>query len=39
MSTPNKVLVIDDEAHIRKYTTLLLRSLGVPTIIEALNGQ
>ena len=39
MSIPNKVLVIDDEAHIRKYTTLLLRSLGVPTILEAVNGQ
>jgi len=39
MSTPGKVLVADDEAHIRKYTTLLLRSLGVATIVEAANGR
>ncbi len=39
MSIPAKVLIVDDEAHIRKYTGLLLRSLGVPVILEAVNGQ
>ena len=39
MSIPGKVLIVDDEAHIRKYTGLLLRSLGVPLILEATNGQ
>ena len=39
MTFQGKVLVADDEAHIRKYTTLLRRSLGVTTIIEATNGR
>jgi two-component system chemotaxis response regulator CheY len=39
MSFTGKVLVADDEAHIRKYTSLLLRSAGVTNIVEATNGR
>jgi CheY-like chemotaxis protein len=39
MSFQGKALVVDDEAHIRKYTSLLLRSLGVTQIVEATNGR
>ena len=38
MSFTGKVLVVDDEAHIRKYISLVLRSLGATDIIEADNG-
>ena len=33
-----KILLADDEAHIRKFIGLILRQLGSPTIIEAANG-
>ncbi len=33
------ILLIDDEAHIRKYVSLILRQLGAPTLIEASNGE
>jgi YesN/AraC family two-component response regulator len=33
-----KILLADDEAHIRKFISLLLRQIGSPTIIEASNG-
>lgn len=33
------ILLIDDEAHIRKYVGLILRQLGTPTLIEATNGE
>ncbi|HTB80635.1 MAG TPA: response regulator transcription factor [Opitutaceae bacterium] len=38
MSFDGKILLADDEAHIRKFIGLLLRQLGSPTIIEASNG-
>lgn len=38
MSLTGKALVIDDEAHVRKYIGLVLRSLGVTAIVEASNG-
>ncbi len=38
MSFDGKILLADDEAHIRKFIGLLLRQLGSPTIIEACNG-
>jgi two-component system chemotaxis response regulator CheY len=38
MSFDGKILLADDEAHIRKFIGLLLRQLGSPTIIEAVNG-
>jgi CheY-like chemotaxis protein len=34
-----KILLADDEAHIRKFVGLLLRKLGAPTVIEARHGQ
>ena len=33
-----KALVVDDEPHVRKYISLILRSLGASAIIEAANG-
>lgn len=39
MNFQGTILLIDDEAHIRKYVGLILRGLGNPTIIEATNGQ
>jgi two-component system chemotaxis response regulator CheY len=32
------ILLVDDEAHIRKFISLLLRHLGVDRIFEARNG-
>lgn len=34
-----KILLVDDEPHIRKFIGLLLRQIGSPTVIEASNGQ
>ncbi|MBW8781463.1 MAG: response regulator transcription factor [Verrucomicrobia bacterium] len=39
MNFNGKVLIVDDEAHIRKYVSLILRTLGAPVIIEAGNGR
>lgn len=39
MNTEGKVLVVDDEAHIRKFVTLMIRSLGYANVLEAPNGQ
>ena len=33
------VLLVDDELHIRKYVGLILKKLGVQTILEASNGE
>jgi two-component system chemotaxis response regulator CheY len=33
------ILLVDDEAHIRKFISLLLRHLGVERIFEAANGS
>ncbi|HTZ20541.1 MAG TPA: response regulator [Opitutaceae bacterium] len=38
MAFNGKVLLIDDESHIRKFVGLLLKQLGSPTIVEAANG-
>jgi two-component system, chemotaxis family, chemotaxis protein CheY len=38
MAFNGKILLVDDEPHIRKYVGLLLKQLGAPTIIEAANG-
>ena len=38
MIPPSKALMVDDENHIRKYISLVLRSIGVTTICEATNG-
>ena len=39
MAFNGKILLVDDEPHIRKFVGLLLKQLGSPTIIEAGNGQ
>lgn len=39
MPFDGKILLADDEAHIRKFIGLLLRQLGSPTIIEASDGK
>jgi YesN/AraC family two-component response regulator len=33
------IMLVDDEAHIRKFISLLLRHLGVTKIFEAANGS
>jgi two-component system, chemotaxis family, chemotaxis protein CheY len=39
MPFTGKILLVDDEAHVRKYIGLLARGLGSPVIIEAANGD
>lgn len=39
MNFTGKILLVDDEAHIRKFVGLVLRSLGRPLIIEAADGE
>ena len=39
MAFNGKILLVDDEPHIRKFVGLLLKQLGSPTIIEAGDGQ
>ncbi len=38
MNFNGSILLVDDEAHIRKFISLLLRHLGVSRIMEAPNG-
>jgi CheY-like chemotaxis protein len=38
MPFTGKILLIDDEPHIRKYLALIARELGAPVIIEAGDG-
>lgn len=39
MNFSGSILLVDDEAHIRKFISLLLRHLGVSRIFEAQNGS
>lgn len=39
MNFSGTILVVDDEAHIRKFVTLILKSIGVANVIEASNGE
>lgn len=39
MKFSGSILLVDDEAHIRKYVGLIVKSLGEPTLLEAANGQ
>jgi two-component system chemotaxis response regulator CheY len=39
MNFSGSIMLVDDEAHIRKFISLLLRHLGVERIIEASNGS
>ncbi len=38
MKLTGKILVVDDEAHIRKFVTLFIQSLGDLTVLQAANG-
>jgi len=38
MSFTGKILLVDDEAHIRKFVGLILKKICTPTIIEAADG-
>jgi two-component system, chemotaxis family, chemotaxis protein CheY len=39
MNFTGKILLVDDEIHIRKYIGLILKQLGRPIILEAGNGK
>ncbi|MBE7539727.1 MAG: response regulator [Opitutaceae bacterium] len=39
MTFDGKILLVDDEAHVRKFVGLIARTLGNPTLIEASNGS
>ena len=39
MNFSGSIMLVDDEAHIRKFISLLLRHLGVTRIYEASNGS
>src|SRR4051812_11807701 len=39
MNFQGKILLVDDEPHIRKYVSLILKQLGSTNLIEAGNGQ
>jgi two-component system chemotaxis response regulator CheY len=39
MNFNGSILLVDDESHIRKFMSLLLRHLGVSRIFEAPNGS
>jgi two-component system chemotaxis response regulator CheY len=39
MNFQGSILLVDDEAHIRKYVSLILKQLGAPKVIEAGNGE
>jgi two-component system chemotaxis response regulator CheY len=39
MNFSGSILLVDDEGHIRKFISLLLRHLGVTKIFEAPNGS
>jgi len=39
MSFSGKILLVDDEAHIRKFVSLILKQIGEPVITEAVNGE
>jgi two-component system chemotaxis response regulator CheY len=39
MNFQGSILLVDDEAHIRKFVTLILKQLGAPKLLEAANGE
>jgi CheY-like chemotaxis protein len=39
MTLKGKVLVVDDEAHIRKFVMQMVKALGEPEILQAANGE
>jgi len=39
MNFSGTILLVDDEAHIRKYVGLILKQIGAPNLLEASNGE
>jgi CheY-like chemotaxis protein len=39
MKFDGKILLVDDEAHVRKFIGLVLKQCGSPTLLEAVNGR
>jgi CheY-like chemotaxis protein len=39
MKYEGKILLVDDESHVRKFIALVLKQLGATTILEAGNGR
>jgi CheY-like chemotaxis protein len=39
MKIEGKVLVVDDEAHIRRFVTKLVKTLGASVVLEAADGD
>ena len=39
MNFTGKILLVDDEPHIRKFVGLILKGIGAPALIEAGNGE
>ncbi len=39
MNFTGMILLVDDEPHIRKYVMMILRQIGSPIIVEAVNGE
>ena len=39
MKFEGKILLVDDEAHVRKFIGLILKQLGATSILEAGNGK
>jgi two-component system chemotaxis response regulator CheY len=39
MNFKGTVLIVDDESHIRKFVVLILRTLGITSVVEASNGE
>lgn len=38
MNFSGKILLVDDEPHIRKFVGIILKKCGEPTVVEASNG-
>lgn len=39
MNFTGTILLVDDEPHIRKFVSLILKQLGSPVVLEATNGE
>ena len=39
MNFTGAILLVDDESHIRKFVSLILKQLGSPVVFEARNGE
>lgn len=39
MSITGKVLIVDDEAHVRKFVGLIMKRLGATSVLEAADGE